>query len=70
MSGSRALPLSCLSNFGVLNGPIFFCALHDSGCSRAIAGRSDMKEIVTLLRQIKDKAHKDGQKKTEQALSR
>jgi hypothetical protein len=29
-----------------------------------------MKEIVTLLRQIKDKAHKDGQKKTEQALSR
>ncbi|TVU44012.1 hypothetical protein EJB05_03436 [Eragrostis curvula] len=30
---------------------------------------SDMKEIVTLLRQIKDKAHKDGQKKTEQAIS-
>ncbi|GJN22727.1 hypothetical protein PR202_gb10322 [Eleusine coracana subsp. coracana] len=30
---------------------------------------SDMKEIVTLLRNIKDKAHKDGQKKTEQAIS-
>ncbi|KAG8098892.1 hypothetical protein GUJ93_ZPchr0013g36631 [Zizania palustris] len=30
---------------------------------------SDMKEIVSLLRQIKDKAHKDGQKKTEQTLS-
>jgi len=30
---------------------------------------SDMKEIVTLLRHIKDKAHKDGQKKTEQAIS-
>ncbi|EER90561.1 hypothetical protein BDA96_01G021500 [Sorghum bicolor] len=30
---------------------------------------SDMKEIVTLLKQIKDKAHKDGQKKTEQAIS-
>ncbi|KAF0912385.1 hypothetical protein E2562_014034 [Oryza meyeriana var. granulata] len=29
----------------------------------------DMKEIVSLLRQIKDKAHKDGQKKTEQTLS-
>lgn len=29
-----------------------------------------MKEIVLLLRQIKDKAHKDGQKKTEQTLSR
>jgi F0F1-type ATP synthase membrane subunit b/b' len=28
-----------------------------------------MKEIVLLLRQIKDKAHKDGQKKTEQTLS-
>lgn len=30
---------------------------------------SDMKEIVSLLRQIKDKAHKDGQKKTEQTIS-
>ncbi|CAD6207566.1 unnamed protein product [Miscanthus lutarioriparius] len=30
---------------------------------------SDMKEIVTLLKHIKDKAHKDGQKKTEQAIS-
>ncbi|KAJ1292804.1 hypothetical protein BS78_01G018200 [Paspalum vaginatum] len=30
---------------------------------------SDMKEIVSLLRHIKDKAHKDGQKKTEQAIS-
>ncbi|KAF8779176.1 hypothetical protein HU200_002852 [Digitaria exilis] len=30
---------------------------------------SDMKEIVTLLRNIKDKAHKDGQKKTELAIS-
>ncbi|XP_062214038.1 uncharacterized protein LOC133915051 [Phragmites australis] len=30
---------------------------------------SDMKEIVTLLQHIKDKAHKDGQKKTEQAIS-
>jgi hypothetical protein len=35
-----------------------------------IGGTSDMKEIVTLLRHIKDKAHKDGQKKTEQAISR
>uniref|UniRef100_R7WCQ2 Uncharacterized protein n=1 Tax=Aegilops tauschii TaxID=37682 RepID=R7WCQ2_AEGTA len=31
---------------------------------------SDFKQIVTMLRHIKDKAHKDGQKKTEQAISR
>ncbi|XP_037444366.1 uncharacterized protein LOC119312713 isoform X1 [Triticum dicoccoides] len=30
---------------------------------------SDFKQIVTMLRHIKDKAHKDGQKKTEQAIS-
>ncbi|KAL6893739.1 hypothetical protein ACP4OV_007837 [Aristida adscensionis] len=30
---------------------------------------SEMKKIVTMLRQIKDRAHKDGQKKTEQAIS-
>ncbi|CAM0877822.1 unnamed protein product [Alopecurus aequalis] len=30
---------------------------------------SDFKEIVSMLRHIKDKAHKDGLKKTEQAIS-
>ncbi|KAM0835446.1 hypothetical protein ACQ4PT_062938 [Festuca glaucescens] len=30
---------------------------------------SDFKEIVSMLRHIKDKAHKDGVKKTEQAIS-
>ncbi|PNT73835.1 uncharacterized protein LOC100841612 isoform X1 [Brachypodium distachyon] len=30
---------------------------------------SDFKEIVSMLRHIKDKAHKDGQRKTEQAIS-
>lgn len=44
---------------------------HDLGRAfNVIGGGSDMKEIVTLLKHIKDKAHKDGQKKTEQAISR
>uniref|UniRef100_A0A453MEN8 Uncharacterized protein n=1 Tax=Aegilops tauschii subsp. strangulata TaxID=200361 RepID=A0A453MEN8_AEGTS len=32
--------------------------------------RARARQIVTTLRHIKDKAHKDGQKKTEQAISR
>ena len=44
---------------------------HDPGRAfNLVGGGSDMKEIVTLLKHIKDKAHKDGQKKTEQAISR
>jgi hypothetical protein len=35
-----------------------------------ILRRSDFKEIVSMLHHIKDKAHKDGLKKTEQAISR
>uniref|UniRef100_A0A453MEP2 Uncharacterized protein n=2 Tax=Aegilops tauschii subsp. strangulata TaxID=200361 RepID=A0A453MEP2_AEGTS len=31
--------------------------------------RARARQIVTTLRHIKDKAHKDGQKKTEQAIS-
>ncbi|XP_037444368.1 uncharacterized protein LOC119312716 [Triticum dicoccoides] len=31
---------------------------------------SDFKQILTILRYIKDKAHKNGQKKAEQAISR
>jgi hypothetical protein len=30
----------------------------------------EFKEIVSMLRHIKEKAHKDGVKKTEQAISR